>query len=87
MAANDRKSTRTAHPRIVVGLPNLQDQLRMVDRLVAKASEPELERWEDLSELLAELYSQLQQQKQVSVYRIGNRNRTKGRADRVAARA
>lgn len=81
-AASARKpSPHEVQPRIVVGLPNLQDQIRMVDRLAEKASEPELERWEDLSQLLADLYSQLQQQKQVTVYRFGNRARTKTRAD------
>jgi hypothetical protein len=67
--------------RIVVGLPNLQDQIRMVKRLAVTAVEPELARWEDLGQLLSELYSQLQQQRQVTVYRFGNKSCSKVRAD------
>jgi hypothetical protein len=67
-----------------VGIPNLQDQLRLVDRQAASASEPDLERWEDLGLLLAELYSQLQQQQQVTVYRFGNRRQVKIRPTRAS---
>jgi hypothetical protein len=63
-----------------VGLPNLQDQIGMVNRAIGKATDPELERWEGMGELLAELYSQLQHQKQVTVYRLGNKNQTKVRS-------
>ncbi|MBI5623426.1 MAG: hypothetical protein HY924_06595 [Elusimicrobia bacterium] len=66
-----------AHSRIIVGLPNLQDQLRMVDRHAGKAPEVELERWEGLRTLLSELYTQLQYQKQVRVYRLGHRSQSK----------
>ena len=60
--------------RIVVGLPDLQDQIRMVDRLSGTAAEPELGRWGGLGSLLSELYTQLQHQKQVTVYRFGSRS-------------
>jgi hypothetical protein len=66
-----------AHLRIVVGLPNLQDQLRMVDRHAGRAPEVEAERWEGLRNLLSELYTQLQYQKQVKVYRMGHRGQSK----------
>ena len=72
---------RAPHARIVVGLPNLQDQIRMVDRLSGKAAEPALARWDDLARLLSELYTQLQHHKQVTVYRFGNRGRLKTAAD------
>jgi len=61
------------HPRIIVGLPDIQDQIRMVNRLSATAAEPELGRWEDLGNLLCELYAQLQHQKQVTIYRFGGK--------------
>jgi len=57
------------HQRIVVGLPDIQNQIRMVNRLSATAAEPEQGRWGDLGNLLCELYTQLQHQKQVTVYR------------------
>ena len=62
------------HPRIVVGLPDIQDQIRMVNRLSATAVEPELGRWDGLASLLSELYIQLQHQKQVTVYRFGSKS-------------
>ncbi|MFH2201995.1 MAG: hypothetical protein ABIJ96_02665 [Elusimicrobiota bacterium] len=80
MANETKTKMRSPHPRIVVGLPNLQDQIGMVNRVIGKSADPELERWEDVGELLAELYSQLQHQKQVTVYRIGNKNQAKIRA-------
>ena len=79
--ANKNKS-RTPHLRIIVGLPNLQDQIRMVNRLSGMAAEPELARWDDLGNLLSELYIQLQHQKQVTVYRFGCKNRSKDTAAR-----
>ena len=66
--------SHTSHPHIVVGLPNIQDHIRMVNRLSATTADPELGRWGDLGNLLCELYSQLQHQKQVTVYRVGNRS-------------
>ncbi|MFH1726437.1 MAG: hypothetical protein ABII00_17645 [Elusimicrobiota bacterium] len=78
--ANKTKS-QTSHSRITVGLPNLQGQIGMINRVAATASEPNLERWTDIKELLSDLYSQLQRQKQVTVYRLANKNQTKVRAD------
>ncbi|MFC1678950.1 hypothetical protein ACFL2T_01930 [Elusimicrobiota bacterium] len=66
--------------RIVVGLPNLQDQIGMINRVTDMATELDLERWEDIRDLLSDLYSQLQRQKQVTVYRLANKNQTKVRA-------
>ena len=65
------------HMRIIVGLPDIQDQLRMVNRFCAKADEHEAPRWADLGLLLEELYVQLQHKKQVTVYRLGNKSRSK----------
>ena len=62
------------HQRIVVGLPDIQDHIRMVQRLSASAVEPESGRWESLGNLLCELYAQLQHKKQVTVYRFWSKN-------------
>ena len=62
------------HQRIIVGLPDIQDQIRMVNRLSVTATEPELGRWDGLGNLLSELYTQLQHQKQVTIYRCGSKN-------------
>lgn len=64
-----KMKSSSAHPRIVVGLPNIQDQIRMINRAAAAATEQEQERWEALKDLLAELYAQLQRQDRVTVYR------------------
>lgn len=69
-------------PRIIVGLPNLQDQIGMINRVTDTASDLELERWEGMRELLSELYSQLQRQKQVTVYRLANKKESKIRTSR-----
>ena len=76
-----KQETNPGHARIVVGLPNLQDQLRLVDRLARSTSEPEQQHWEDLGELLADLYTQLQRQEQVTVYRFGQRGKAKVREE------
>ena len=75
--AETEEKTRSPHMRIIVGLPNLQDQIRMVNRLSVNASEPELQRLKDLGHLLSELYTQLQNQKQVTVRRVGGKNMSK----------
>ncbi|MBI3550621.1 MAG: hypothetical protein HY078_16405 [Elusimicrobia bacterium] len=75
------KSTSSAHAKIIVGLPNLQEQIGLVNRVINSASAPDLERWEDIGQLLCDLYSQLQHQKQVTVYRVGHRGRAKLRAE------
>ncbi|MBI4678313.1 MAG: hypothetical protein HY748_12100 [Elusimicrobia bacterium] len=80
-----RTRSPSPHLRIVVGLPNLQDHVRMVDRLRNMANEPELSRWSDLAQLLSELYTQLQHQKQVTVYRFGSRSRSKASSGRRPA--
>lgn len=77
----NRTKSRMPHLRIVVGLPNLQDQIRTVNRITGTATEPELERWEDIGQLLSELYAQLQRQKQVTVYRLAIKNRRKTRSN------
>jgi hypothetical protein len=68
---------RSPHMRITVGLPDIQDQLRMVNRACGKADEHEAPHWAGLGLLLEELYVQLQHQKQVTVYRLGNKSRSK----------
>jgi hypothetical protein len=72
------------HPRIVVGLPNLQDQIRMVNRVSGTADEPDLGRWGDLGNLLSELYIQLQHQDRVTVHRFGTKNCSPANAVRQA---
>lgn len=65
-----KSKSDTAHLRITVGLPNLQDQIRLVNRLRERTEDLEQQRWRDLSDLLSELYTQLQSQRQVTVHRI-----------------
>lgn len=65
--------TSSPHPRIVVGLPNIQDQIRMINRAAGTATEQEQERWEDIKTLLGELYAQLQRQEKVTVYRASKK--------------
>lgn len=77
----------SAHPRIVVGLPNIQDQIRMINRAAGTATEQEQERWADVKDLLAELYAQLQRQDRVTVYRVGKRDQHKARVGRGADRS
>ena len=67
----------TAHPRIVLGLPDIQKQLLLVRRMTNQAGDMERESLENLGELLSELYSQLQHQKQVTLYRFGSKSRSK----------
>lgn len=77
----------SAHPRIVVALPDIQDQTRLINRAAATATEQEQGRWEDLKSLLGELYAQLQRQDRVTVYRLGKRDQHKARADRGSDRS
>lgn len=58
----------------------------MVNRLCGTADEPALKRWQDLSHLLSELYTQLQRQRQVTVHRIeGGKDETKAHAGKKAS--
>ena len=68
---------RTPHQRIVLGLPDIQNQLRVIDQLSRQASERDRRPLEDLGELLSEFYTQLQHQKQITVYRFGSKTKTK----------
>ena len=77
MATNTKSDT--PQQRIVVGLPNLQDQIGMINSVTDLASEHDLEKWEDIKDLLSELYSQLQRQKQVTVYRLPKKTQMKVR--------
>jgi hypothetical protein len=70
------------HPRIVVSLPDIQDQTRLINRAAATATEQEQGRWEDLKTLLGELYAQLQRQDKVTVYRLAKRGASKPGAPR-----
>lgn len=71
MKAENKMSS--PHPRIVVGLPNIQDQIRMINRAAGTATEQDQERWEDVKTLLGELYAQLQRQEKVTVYRVSKK--------------
>ncbi|MFA6091492.1 MAG: hypothetical protein WCU88_00690 [Elusimicrobiota bacterium] len=75
-------ASRGPHPKIVVGLPDIQDQIRLIHRLCATSSEPELRRWEDLGNLLYELYAQLQHKKQVTIFRFGSKSACSSDASR-----
>ena len=72
----------TPHAKIVVGLPNLQDQIGMINKVSNLANDVDSVRWEDMKDLLSELYSQLQKKKQVTVFRLNNRNETKLRPNK-----
>ncbi len=67
----------SAHPRIVVSLPDIQDQTRLINRAASTATEQEQGRWEDLKTLLGELYAQLQRQDRVTVHRLAKRGAAK----------
>ncbi|HAH05730.1 MAG TPA: hypothetical protein DCM05_04255 [Elusimicrobia bacterium] len=71
------KKLANPHMKIVVGLPDIQDQLRLVNRSRDKADEHEAPRWASLGLLLEELYVQLEHQKKVVVYRLTNKSRSK----------
>lgn len=81
METKDTKSS--AHPRITVGLPDVSDQIRMINRAAATATEQDQGRWEDLKNLLGELYSQLQRQDRVTVYRHAKKGVSKPPVDRT----
>jgi hypothetical protein len=81
MATKAKTNSDTPHSKIVVGLPNLQDQIGLINRVSNLANEVDSERWEDVKDLLSDLYSQLQRQKQVTVYRLANKNQTKVRGE------
>lgn len=66
-----------SHLRIVLGLPDIQKQLLLVNRMARQAGEMERDPLENLGNLLSELYAQLQHQKQVTIYRYGSKTRTK----------
>lgn len=63
--------------RITLGLPDIQKQLRVIDQLTRKANENDRGTLEDLGTLLSEFYSQLQHQKQITIYRFSSRTRSK----------
>ncbi len=69
--------TQSQHPRIVLGLPDIRKQLLLVNRLAHQAGDMERDPLENLGNLLSELYSQLQHQKQVTIYRFGSKTRSK----------
>jgi len=72
----DKDKTRSPHPKIVLGLPDIQKQLLLVKRLADRAGDIERDPLENLGLLLSELYAQLQHKKQVTVYRYGSRTRS-----------
>ena len=74
--------TQSQNPRIFVGLPDIQAQIRLVNRLSASAAESEQERWDGLGNLLCELYAQLQHQKQVTIYRFASKSSSSPQAAR-----
>ncbi len=65
------------HPKIELGLPDIQRQLMLVNRMVLNAGDHEKQALEDLSLMLAEFYSQLQHQKQITIYRFAAKTRAK----------
>jgi hypothetical protein len=66
----------------MVGLPDIQDQIRLVNRVSASSSEPEAGRWDGLGNLLCELYAQLQHKKQVTVFRFGSKSESRPKTAR-----
>lgn len=73
----EKTKSSQARTRIVLGMPDIQDQLLLIDRLVAKASDSERKPLENLGEFLSDLYSQFQHRKSLTIYRFGSKSRTK----------
>ena len=71
--ANTNKA-QGPYPRITIGLPDIQDQIRLVHKLCAAADDRDLDRLNDLGNLLYDLYTQLQHKKQVTIYRFANKS-------------
>ena len=75
-------AAKSTFSRIVAKLPDLQGQIRMVDRIGASIPEYEQDHWAGLAKLLSELYYQLQHQKQVTVFRTPAGSAAKGKRGR-----
>ncbi len=68
----------TPLPRITVGLPDIQDQIRLIDRLSRNAADDgDRGRLKDLAELLSEVYAQFQHRKQITIHRFLSRTQSK----------
>ncbi|MBI3552902.1 MAG: hypothetical protein HY077_10330 [Elusimicrobia bacterium] len=65
------------HPRIELGLPDIQRQLVLVKRMIDSAVDHERQPLQDLGNMLSELYSQFQHQKQITVYRYSAKSRSR----------
>lgn len=72
-----KTKTNPSHARITLGLPDIQKQLRLVDKLAMDAGDIERDPLENLGKLLSELYAQLQHHKQVTIYRFGSKSRSR----------
>jgi hypothetical protein len=73
----EKTKPRFSSQRITLGLPDIQEQLRVIDHLTRKASDNDRRHLEDLGTLLSEFYSQLQHQKQITIYRFTSRTKSK----------
>lgn len=71
-----KKKANQSEPRILTGIPDIQKQLLLIDRLAARAPDVERETLDGLAGFLSELYSQLQHQKSVRVYRLASKMRS-----------
>lgn len=70
LMARKPKPTQT-YPRITIGVPALQKQLLLIDKIAAKADDLEFQSLSELATFLADLFSRLQRQKTVTLYRVG----------------
>ena len=61
----------------MLGMPDIQDQLLLIDRLAAKASDVERKPLENLQAFLSDLYSQFQNKKSITIYRFVSKHRAK----------
>jgi len=75
-----KSKAQPSHPRIVLGLPDIQDQLRVIDRLLARATDSDRDHLASLGNMLSEFYAQLQHQKRITIYRFGSKTHSKSDA-------
>ena len=85
---NVKKKKKQANPEprpgILVSLPDLQDQIRLVNRVSGTATEPELEVWEEIGQLLSDIYVELQGKREVILHRPHYRHNRQAKAARRA---
>ncbi len=76
------KHTRTSMEKtelvVKIRLSDLQDQIRLLDRMIKTATEPDLEIWQNLAQMQSDVYSKLHHNKEISILRVKNTSGRKG---------